>query len=215
MDLPAELRNTIYDMLLVIPGTTFPVTESQTASKSTRPRVAKSALSILCVNRQIFDQKRDYYQPPDALTPLDLIVSTLCSLRGLRKLHIILRGSSRDYISARDVRLLPGVRPQLIPGAKALFSLRNLTSFKIHSPYRAKDYHEYGLDVFGAIKKVEAAFKHFNNGLRFAQSGQLYSELYTNEDWDREVEWPAVGTQNCVCGSEQGCLCAPDSDEDE
>lgn len=249
-------------MLLVIPGTTFPVTESQTTtkytSKSRKRTVAESALNILCVNRQInreayahfysqndlafatsvslqgflfnlgharldclrnltffYDLKRQYYQPPDALTPLDLIVSTLRSLRGLRKLHIILRGPSENRIRVGDIRFLPGVRPQLIPGAKALFSLRNLTSFKIHSPYRAKDYYKDGLDVVEALEQVEAAFKHFNRGLHLAQRGEIIPQLYTNDIWDSEQYWPAEETNMYVCGVERGCLCASDSDEDE
>lgn len=258
MDLPAELRNTIYDMLLVIPGTTFPVTESLTTSKSRKRRVPKSALHILCVNRQInreayahfysqnhlafatpvslqtflfnlgharlnclrnstffYDQKRHYYQPPDELAPLDLIVSTLRSLRGLRKLHIILRGPSRDHMNIRDIRFLPGIHPQLIPGAKALFFLRNPTDVKKHSPFPAKDYHADGPEVAEAFKRVDAAFKHFNPGLHLAQRGEVISELYTNDNWDSEQYWPAEGKNMYVCGVERGCVCVSDSDEDE
>lgn len=53
LDLSAELRNIIYDMLLVIPGTTFPVTESLTTTKSRKGAVPGSALNLLCVSRQI------------------------------------------------------------------------------------------------------------------------------------------------------------------
>jgi len=258
LDLPAELRNTIYDMLLVIPGTTFPVTEGLTISKSRKREVPKSALNILCVNRQIngeayahfysqndlafatpvtlhtflfnlghvkldclrnltffYDLKRDFYQPPDDLTPLDLIVSTLRSLRGLRKLHIIFRGPSRNHMSLQDTRFLPGVHPQLIPGAKALFSFRNLKDIKIHSPFPAGDYHSDGPDVVEALKQVDAAFKHFNRGLHLAQRGELIPELYTNDNWDSEQYWPAEEKNMYVCGVERGCVCASDSDEDE
>jgi hypothetical protein len=69
--------------------------------------------------------------------------------------------------------------------------------------------------VVRALRQVDAVFKHFNHGLRLAQQGQVISELYTNIDWDREEEWPALGTKMSVCGPERGCLCVPDSDEDE
>jgi len=157
---------------------------------------------------------RQVYQPRDELAPLDLMMSTLRSMRGLRKLHIILQGPSRDRLTAREIKYLPA-HPPRIPGAKALFSLRNLTDFKIHNPFPAKDYRANGPEVVRALKRVGAAFKHFNYGLRLAQQGQIYYELYTNTNWDNEEVWPALGTKMSVCGSEKGCSCGPDSDDDE
>lgn len=149
------------------------------------------------------------------MTALTLIVSTLRSLRGLRKLHIIFRCPDREDVTARGVRFLPGGRPALIPGARALFSLRNLTDFQIHNTFPA-DYHSAdGPEVVRALKKVDAAFKHFNHGLLLAQQGQVVSELYTNINWDSGEMWPAMGTKTSVCGPEKGCLCVPDSDDDK
>lgn len=166
LELQAELRNTIYDMLLVKPGTTFPVTESLTISKSMLRKVPGSALNILCINRQIhreahahfysqnhlafattvslqafllnlghakfdclrnltffYDQKHNSYHWRDELTPMDLILSMLRSMRGLRKLHIILRGPSYDRLALRDIRHLPGTHPPyLVPKLCSLFA---------------------------------------------------------------------------------------------
>lgn len=245
-------------MLLVIPGTTFPVPDSLTISASRKRVAPKSVLNILGVNRQIhqeasahfysrnhlafaapvslqtflfnlgharldclrnvtffYQQKHDVYHRRDDLTPMDMLLSMLRSVRGLRKLHIVLQGPYEVRLSPGRIHRLPGINPPLIPGAKALFSFRNLTELKVHSPYPAKDYRDDGIEVVRALKQVEAAFKHFNHGLRLTQSGQRFPELYANENWDREEEWPAVGTRLCECGPEQGCVCAPDSDDDE
>lgn len=258
LDLPAELRNTIYDILLVIPGTTFPVTESLTTSKYRKRTVPESALNILCDTRQIhreayahfysqnhlafatpvflqtfllnlghakldslqdltffYDQQHNSYQWRDVLSPMDLILSMVRSMRGLRKLHIILRGPPKDHLTVREIRHLPNVHPPFIPGAKALFSLRNLTEFKIHNPFPAKHYRADGPEVARDLEQVDAAFKHFNHGLRLAQRGQVVFELYEDADWDCREYWPVVDSRMYACGSETGCSCAPDSDDDE
>lgn len=258
LDLSAELRNIIYGMLLVIPGTTFPVTESLTTTKSRKGAVPGSALNILCVNRQLhreayahfysqnhlafatpvslqtfllnlghakfdslqnltffYDQKHNSYQWRDQLSPMDLILSMLRSIRGLRKLHIILQGPLKDHLTVREIQNLPNIHPPFIPGAKALFSLRNLTDFKIYSPFPAKNYRTDGPEVVRDLEQVDAAFKHFNHGIRIAHKGQIVSQLYDDADWDCREYWPAVGSRMYACGSETGCSCAPDSDDDE
>lgn len=252
------MRNNIYDILLVIPGTTFPVPDSLTISASRKRIAPKSVLNILGVNRQInreayahfysrnhlafatpvalqtflfnlgharldclrnvtffYQQKRDVYHHRDGLTPMDMILSMLRSVRGLQKLHIVLQGPYEVHLSPGRIHHLPCINLPLIPGVEALFSFRNLAELKVHSPYRARDYREDGVEVVRAIKQVEAAFKHFNHALRLTQSGRRFTELYANENWDRMEEWPAVGTRLCQCGPEQGCVCAPDSDDDE
>lgn len=139
----------------------------------------------------------------------------LRSLRGLRKLHIILRGPAKDKLTAREIEHLPNIHPPLIPGAKALFALRNLTEFKIHNPFRAKDYRADSPEAARDLEQVDAAFKHFNHGLLLAQRGQIVSQLYEDADWDSRNYWPTVDTVMYKCGPETGCSCGPDSDDDE
>jgi len=119
------------------------------------------------------------------------------------------------HLRIGDIESLPGISPPLISGAKALFSFRNLAELRIHSPYPARHYREDGPEVTAALKQVDAAFRHFNHGLRLARMGQIFHELYTNVDWDNEEEWPSLGTRYSTCGYEEGCLCVPDSDDDE
>jgi hypothetical protein len=57
-----------------------------------------------------------------------------------------------------------------------------------------------------ARRRLDAIFEHFNHGLRLAQQGQIYPELYTNRHWAQEEKWPALGTQYATCGLSAGCL---------
>ena len=74
-------------------------------------------------------------------------------------------------------------------------------------------HHTCKWDVVAGVKRLDAIFRHFNYGLRLAQKGRVVSELYTNEDWADEEDWPALETETSICGLSRGCLCGQSSDE--
>jgi hypothetical protein len=92
--------------------------------------------------------------------------------------------------------------------AKTLFSFRDLTDIKVFGPQAAAKWtRRGGQHDPSVLSRLKAIFRHFNHGLRLAQRDQIFPDLYTNEGWAQEEQWPALGTQHAICGLSAGCLC--------
>lgn len=150
----------------------------------------------------------------EGMTSMDTVLCTLRLLTGLRKLHILVPPPFRDFM---DIYSLPEVlrcseaNPAVLAGMKTLFSFRNLTDIRVFGPHAVtkytKKYFQSHLDAAAALKRLDAIFRHLNHGLRLAQKGQIFTELYTDQNWTTAIVWPALGTETSVCGPEAGCLC--------
>lgn len=267
MELPPELRNSVYTMLLAQSGAMYPKTgepisiTSVLRSKRASVPFLHSALSILCVNRQInreayslFYKHNDFvFADPmrlqhfiislgherldcirsmtffykkgalaaGGLTTMDVTLSTLRLLKNLRKLHILIPiptevDRPRNYLSVDQIMQQPEANPATLPGAKTLFSFRNLTDIKVFPPIMAKDYASISPQwAADSVEWMEHAFEHFSYGLRFAQTGRICHELYENRDWMKEKRWPALDTQTWMCGRQTGCVCRQNSGDEE
>jgi hypothetical protein len=171
-----------------------------------------------CLRKVTFFYDDERYNKKDGLTSVDVILSMLRLLRSLQKVHIVFRRPVEEgtgYFSIQGIEYLPGTNPSLMPGAKTLFSFRKLAHLKVYSPVPLRHYPKANSEVKTLLWHLDAAYRHFNQGLRLAQTGQGFSELYTNEDWFSEETWPALGTEARVCGSETGCSCDVDSEDEE
>lgn len=151
----------------------------------------------------------------DGLSFMDTILSTLRLLRGLRKLHILIPWSSfysRTPEGAFSVLQESEANPARLSGAKTLFTFRKLNDIKVLGPTTVTEYAKAAPYVVTAVKRSDAIFRHFNYGLRLAQKGRIFHELYSDTNWVNEEAWPALGTQTSVCRSETGCVCGQKGD---
>jgi hypothetical protein len=149
---------------------------------------------------------------------------TLRHMKGLQKLHLLL---SFRNLCIRNLKLLKGfadpVDVSQLKDAKTLFTLRGLTDIMIRD-----------LDLVGAeeechdrlgqsgridhkdfqaqkcIARQRAAIRHFNHGLKLAQTGVVVRELYTDKDWREKETWPAL--ERSDCGFDKGCSCGVSGD---
>ena len=150
------------------------------------------------------------------LTTMDVTLSTLRLLKNLRKLHILIPKPTQVdhptfHLSVGEILRQPEANPATLPGAKTLFSFRNLTDVKVFPPITVKEYANLSADNTAAIRRMEHAFEHFSYGLRLAQKGRVCHELYDNEDWFEERKWPMLGMQKWACSSVTGCVCRRNS----
>ena len=153
---------------------------------------------------------------PDGLTLMEATLSTLRLLRSLRKLHILV--AEPDLPRGRLWTPVPSnmdcteCYPAQLDGASYLFKFRNLDDFQVFGPHTVRRQDHSGPRFAAAIKQLDAVFRHFNHGLRLAQKGQIFPELYTMKHWADMGDWPALGTESFTCGLTKGCSCGQNSD---
>jgi hypothetical protein len=168
-----------------------------------------------CLRNVTFHYKRAGTK--DCSHPMDSVLFALSSLRGLRKLHILLPGITRKRIGPTtfrdDTLRTPHGNPARLAGAKTLFSFRGLTDIKVCGPQAAGQWFGGIHHNPATLSRLDAIFQHFNHGLRLAQRDQIFPDLYTNEAWAQEEQWPALGTQHALCGLSAGCLCGETTDD--
>jgi hypothetical protein len=156
----------------------------------------------------------------ETVNPMESVLSTLSSLRGLRKLHVLLpqpkqtpMGRTRltwDMIRRRHSHC----NPARLAGAQMLFSFCNLTDIQVFGPQSTGEIIPRMQDDPVARRRLDAIFEHFNHGLSLAQRGQIYRELYADISWAQKEKWPALGTQHATCGLSAGCLCGKIADDE-
>jgi hypothetical protein len=153
---------------------------------------------------------------PDGLTLMESTLSTVRLLRGLRKLHVLvpepeMRGN-RYWTPALQNSDDEECCPPELDGASYMFKFRNLEDIQVLGPHTVKEQDHTGVDDVEGFKRLDAIFRHFNHGLRLAQKGQVFSELYSDKAWTNKRDWPALGTEISTCGPRKGCLCGQSSD---
>ena len=154
--------------------------------------------------------------PTDGFTLMETTLSTLRFFRGLRKLHVLItepynrgRGWSPHLYELNHNEC----HPARLDGASYLFKLRNLDDLQVFGPHTKKNRHDDDPNSVEGVRRLDARFRHFNHGLRLAQKGQIFTELYTNKDWADKRIWPALGTATSICGTSKGCSCGQSSDD--
>ncbi|PPJ50346.1 hypothetical protein CBER1_05914 [Cercospora berteroae] len=247
LGLPAELRNTIYDLLLtfgrVHPSKQPPSTTVKKSKKCNDVRSPESALSLLAVNKQIRDEAVGiYYANPflfywasqfhafavdlgqlrrsvtrditiqydnvkrGGMDSAELTVSLIRSFTGLKKLQITMWGELSRKIRVRSWSdsgwKMDGGNPALIPGMKALFSLRGIEEVKIRDLHleelceaakKDKEYPDFEVQSRSYhIVKLTAALDHFNNALLDAQQGRVNEELLQDNKWHTWDDFPEL-----------------------
>lgn len=156
---------------------------------------------------------------PDGLTLMEATLSTLRLLRGLRKLRILV--AEPDLTNHHPWTPVPSdmdwteCYPAQLEGASFLFEFRNLDDFQVFGPHTVRRQEHTGPRYAATVERLDAVFRHFNHGLRLAQKGRIFSELYTNKDWADEERWPALGTETSTCGLTKGCSCGQSSDDED
>ena len=264
-DLPPEVRNIVYDMLMANPGVTFPDRGRPTSvkhlhhSKRSVVLAPSSVLDFLCVSRQVHDEAEGVFysrndlvfttpaglqsfistlgprrldalrsltffykesrvgNKADGLPLMEATLSILRFLRGLRKLHILVPEPEPPHGRWKPVPHdldWTQCHPAQLEGASYLFKFRNLEDLQVFGPHSVRRQDHTGEDVVAGVKELDAIFRHFNHGLRLAQEGRIFSELYMNESWADRGRWPALGTETSICGPRNGCLCGMSSDDD-
>lgn len=271
LDLPPEIRNAIYSMLLVFPGATYPIAGKPVSVTSRfkymgererdNVRIPRSALEILCVNRQIYDEavgifyQNDFvfatpaklqlfmvslgnerldciksltlfneygqlvdkvekhgrivdlhpphidHRPinqrsPEGLDKTEVAMLLIRRLPGLRKLHLLFRGSTLDDVDGPRVSVSGLSKRKLrYESLRSVFELRQIPDIKIRNidiEY-FEDYLERelvkdlrdGMQLTAAehrtndrclakIKRTKAALRHLNHGLWLAQKGVVF-----------------------------------------
>jgi len=141
-------------------------------------------------------------------------------LKGLRKLHLLLR--FRTILRSQDFmteKFMDPVDVSRLKDARTLFTLRGLTDVKVRDldlvdaeernarvlAIQAPSLHPKHLHFEKCIARQTAALRHFNHGLQLAQTGCIVQELYTIKGWRDKETWPAL--QGSDCGLEKGCSC--------
>jgi hypothetical protein len=152
---------------------------------------------------------------------MGLILPFLRYLKGLRKFHLLLRFRNIDVYEDRlPSDFIDPVDVSRLKDAKALLALRGVTDLTVRDldldlaelicqdemPDNHKNWTEpHYIKTHDVISRQTAALRHFNHGLRLAQTGVVVRELYTEKDWREEVSWPAL--QGSDCGLYNGCSC--------
>lgn len=138
---------------------------------------------------------------------MEATISTLRLLRGLRKLRVLIKQPSYQWKPVLTSLGYAECHPARLDGLDALFKFRDLEDLQVLGPHTVNMLCHTGLRVVGGVKRLDAIFRHFNHGLRLAQKGQIFPELYLNKDWADEETWPALGTETSLCGRTKGCSC--------
>lgn len=146
---------------------------------------------------------------------MESTISTLRLLRGLRKLHLLIKQPSYHWKAVLTDLDHAECHPARLDGISGLFKFRNLEDLQVLGPHTVnrKRYNE--MSVVAGVKRLDGIFRHFNQGLRLAQKGQIFSELYTNKDWADKESWPALGTETSTCGRMKGCSCGQSGDDEK
>jgi hypothetical protein len=146
-------------------------------------------------------------------------LKTLRRMRGLKKFHLLVEHHlignppwwAGSRIWDRCVTRTPGIA--------VLFTLRGISDVKVRDLDLENRMHKLSkleTDQAGSraetIKALVEMMKHFNHGLQLAQTGSVQRDLYEDEKWFRDVEWPALGEGGC--GRSVGCRCGKRVEEE-
>lgn len=134
-------------------------------------------------------------------------------LKGLQKLHLMLRYRNLYVANALNASgFVDKVDFSKFKDAKMLFTLRGVADVKVHDVDLAKlgeavdkSLSERHHNARACISRQKSALRHFNHGLRLAQTGVVVQELYTEKGWRNKKTWPAL--QGSDCGYDKGCSC--------
>lgn len=146
---------------------------------------------------------------------MEATITTLRLLQGLRKVHVFIKQPRYSWTPVLEDLGHAECHPARIDGINALFKFRNLEDLQVLGPHTVNGQLHTGVRVVEGVKRLDAVFRHFNHGLRLAQKGHIFSELYKNKDWADEEYWPALGTETSTYGLSKGCSCEKSSDDDE
>lgn len=132
---------------------------------------------------------------------IDLTISLLRQLSGLRRLHIIGRGDLVSDATLSPYRLRHS-NPVAMPGMRALFSLRGISDIKvrdteIESELRSIKEKNPNLQFepgspgfyFVSLEKIIA---HFNAALVEAQAGNVNQKMLDDNKWHMKEPYPTV-----------------------
>jgi hypothetical protein len=143
---------------------------------------------------------------------MEATLSTLRLLRGLRKLHVLIKVPGYYWKPVLTDLDHAECHPARLDGIDALFKFRNLEDLQVLGPHNVNRQRYSGARLVEGMKRLDAIFRHFNHGLCLAQKGQIFSELYKNKNWADDDEWPVLGTETSTCGLTKGCSCGQSSD---
>jgi hypothetical protein len=146
---------------------------------------------------------------------MDITMKLLRRMSGLKKFHLLVEKHLAKRLQ-RTWRLLAETTPSEIHGVSILFSLRGLTDILVRDLELEDVYPKTALPTHhgpprGDFEHKVQMLKHFNHGLALAQQGVVVEELYEDDSWPYQDEWPSLG--NAECGMIVGCLCETEEDE--
>lgn len=192
LDLPAEVRNMIYGLLLVFPGPTYPTREpptsviSQQSHMRRRKRdavpVPKSALEMLCVNRQIHDEARKLFYHDNEFvfswpTGLQSFLFTLGDgrLQTLRSVTLF-HTYYRSYTSEKEKRALKIClfAMRFLPGLRKFHLLVDFST-------RAYPFHDQNPAHQGAL--YPSALPHVEGLFKLKNLSDIACRHLPAEDW--------------------------------
>lgn len=262
LDLPPEVRNIIYAMVLSFPGVTYPIAEKPVSTTCQFPYLRKvdrkdvavpnSALAILGTNHEIYMEASSIFYQNDfvfsypahlqafalsleserlhairsltlfykdhnegGIHTMDITMKLLRRMRGLQKFHLLVEKHLTKR-PQRSINRLAQTTPSELHGVAILFSLRCLADVQVRDldledcVERLARFPTRGPSKEDVEHKVQM-LKHFNHGLALAQQGLVVEELYEDDSWPYQDEWPTLG--NVECGVIVGCLCETQAEE--
>ena len=138
----------------------------------------------------------------------DLTFPMLKQLPSLRKLHVLLRHELENEIRLKRWWMGGGgyriakANPGLLPGIRALFSLRGITDIKLRDLDLEKrlgvakkdmQYPNFGKETnHGCVVKLTQALEHFNVVLLDVQTGKVNKKLLEDNQWQTWDIFPTL-----------------------
>lgn len=157
------------------------------------------------------DLNIDYYNLKlGGVDLIDLAFPLLKQLKGLRRLHIVMKAQLGDTNLRQGWLQLPyyrtdlvdlhGANPNRIPGIKHLFDLRGLTDIKVRDvelESKVKeledeaDYPGFTNNTKNRnLMQLSRAYEHFNLALAAAQEGNFNQDILSSPDWHTKETFP-------------------------